>query len=101
MLIEDQIAHSSSRTAKRPLNPCADRYRRRNPHQKLSGRLAEKNIDLTLPDNVRLFIAATGYRPVQGTRPRKHITQPSIEHPVSLQSLPKAKKNGWAASRRG
>jgi ATP-dependent Clp protease ATP-binding subunit ClpB len=55
--------------------------------KKLSGRLADKNIKLSLSDAAMLLIAEKGYDPVYGARPLKRLIQQVIENPLSMEIL--------------
>ena len=54
---------------------------------KLSERLAAKDIELTLSNGAISFIAEKGYDPVYGARPLKRVIQHYIENPLSLEIL--------------
>jgi ATP-dependent Clp protease ATP-binding subunit ClpB len=55
--------------------------------KKLSGRLADKNIKLSLSDAAMSLIAEKGYDPVYGARPLKRLIQQVIENPLSMEIL--------------
>ncbi len=54
---------------------------------KLSGRLAGRNINLILSDAAISLIAGKGYDPVYGARPLKRVIQQMIENPLSMEIL--------------
>jgi ATP-dependent Clp protease ATP-binding subunit ClpB len=54
---------------------------------RLSGRLAEKNIELVLENSAKKFIAEKGYDPIYGARPLKRVIQKYIENKLSLEIL--------------
>ena len=54
---------------------------------KLSNRLASKNIRLSLTDEAMLLIAERGYDTVYGARPLKRLIQQVIENPLSMEIL--------------
>jgi ATP-dependent Clp protease ATP-binding subunit ClpB len=54
---------------------------------KLSDRLAAKDIELTITNGAISFIAEKGYDPVYGARPLKRVIQQYIENPLSLEIL--------------
>jgi len=54
---------------------------------KLRARLTAQNIELSLSDGARAFIADRGYDPVYGARPLKRVIQHYIENPLSLEIL--------------
>ena len=49
--------------------------------------MVERNIDLTLSDSARSFIAEKGYEPAYGARPLKRAIQKYIENPLSMEIL--------------
>jgi ATP-dependent Clp protease ATP-binding subunit ClpB len=55
--------------------------------KKLSGRLANRNIKLSLSDAALSLIAEKGYDPVYGARPLKRLIQQVIENPLSMEIL--------------
>lgn len=55
--------------------------------KRLGKRLAEKNIDLTLTDRAKSFLAEKGYDPVYGARPLKRAIQKYIENPLAMEFL--------------
>ena len=55
--------------------------------RKLSGRLADRNIKLSLSDAALSLIAEKGYDPVYGARPLKRLIQQVIENPLSMEIL--------------
>jgi ATP-dependent Clp protease ATP-binding subunit ClpB len=55
--------------------------------ERLSRRLADKNIELTLSADAKKFIADRGYDPVYGARPLKRAIQQYIENPLSMEIL--------------
>ncbi len=55
--------------------------------EKLSSRLADRNIKLDLSDAAMLLIAENGYDPVFGARPLKRVIQQLIENPLSMEIL--------------
>ena len=50
---------------------------------KLSKRLADKDIDLTVEDSALSYIAEQGFDPVYGARPLKRIIQTLLENPLA------------------
>jgi ATP-dependent Clp protease ATP-binding subunit ClpB len=54
---------------------------------RLSRRLADRNIELILSEGSRELIAEKGYDPVYGARPLKRVIQQYIENPLSLEIL--------------
>jgi ATP-dependent Clp protease ATP-binding subunit ClpB len=55
--------------------------------QKLSSRLAARDIKLGLSDAAMSLIAEKGYDPVYGARPLKRVIQQLIENPLSMEIL--------------
>ncbi|MGB5984136.1 MAG: ATP-dependent chaperone ClpB [Desulfobacterales bacterium] len=55
--------------------------------QRLSARLASRNIQLALSEEARRFLAQQGYDPVFGARPLKRAIQRLIENPLSVEIL--------------
>ena len=55
--------------------------------QKLSSRLAARDIKLGLSDAAMALIAEKGYDPVYGARPLKRVIQQLIENPLSMEIL--------------
>ena len=55
--------------------------------ERLSRRLAEKNIDLIVSQSAKAFVAEKGYDPVYGARPLKRVIQKLIENELSLEIL--------------
>ena len=55
--------------------------------QKLSSRLAGRDIELGLSDAAMSLIAEKGYDPVYGARPLKRVIQQLIENPLSMEIL--------------
>ena len=55
--------------------------------QKLSSRLAGRDIELGLSDTAMSLIAEKGYDPVYGARPLKRVIQQLIENPLSMEIL--------------
>ena len=55
--------------------------------QKLSSRLAGRDIKLDLSDAAMSLIAEKGYDPVYGARPLKRVIQQLIENPLSMEIL--------------
>ncbi len=55
--------------------------------ERLTRRLAEKNIDLVLSQSAKAFVAEKGYDPVYGARPLKRVIQKVIENELSLDIL--------------
>jgi ATP-dependent Clp protease ATP-binding subunit ClpB len=55
--------------------------------QKLSSRLAGRDIKLGLSDAAMSLIAEKGYDPVYGARPLKRVIQQLIENPLSMEIL--------------
>ena len=55
--------------------------------EKLSVRLAERNIDLVLADGAMSLIVKNGYDPIYGARPLKRVIQKYIENPLSMEIL--------------
>jgi len=55
--------------------------------ERLGKRLAERNIELSLSDSARSFIAEKGYEPAYGARPLKRAIQKYIENPLSMEIL--------------
>ncbi len=55
--------------------------------QRLSARLSEKRITLTLNPDVRAHLARAGYDPVFGARPLKRVIQRDILNPLSVLLL--------------
>ena len=53
----------------------------------LRDRLADRSIDLTLPETVMSFISEKGYDPLYGARPLKRVIQQTIENPLSMDIL--------------
>ncbi len=62
--------------------------------RRLARRLAERNIEFTLSDSARTFIAEKGYDPVYGARPLKRAIQKYLENPLSLEILKGAIPDG-------
>lgn len=54
---------------------------------KLSNRLAEKNIKLSIDDAAMSHIADIGYDPAYGARPLKRTIQKQIESPIAVGIL--------------
>ncbi len=54
---------------------------------RLSRRLADKNIELILTNGSKELIGKKGYDPVFGARPLKRVIQQYIENPLSLEIL--------------
>ncbi len=55
--------------------------------KRLSARLSEMNVDLTLTESAKKFISQKGYDPVYGARPLKRAIQKYIENPLSMEIL--------------
>jgi len=55
--------------------------------KELMNRLAERHIELILPDDVKTYLAEKGYDPVYGARPLKRAIQKYIENPLSMEIL--------------
>jgi len=55
--------------------------------EQLGKRLEERNIELSLSDSARSFIAEKGYEPAYGARPLKRAIQKYIENPLSMEIL--------------
>jgi len=55
--------------------------------ERLGKRLEERNIELSLSDSARSFIAEKGYEPAYGARPLKRAIQKYIENPLSMEIL--------------
>ena len=55
--------------------------------KRLESRLAEMNIELTLSDEARAFLAEKGFDQVYGARPLKRAIQKYIENPLSMEIL--------------
>jgi ATP-dependent Clp protease ATP-binding subunit ClpB len=53
----------------------------------LTKRLAERQIELSLGNGARSFLAEKGYDPVYGARPLKRAIQQYIENPLSMEIL--------------
>ncbi len=49
----------------------------------LRGRLAERNIDVTLTDAAKTFLVTSGYDPTYGARPLKRAIQKEVETPLA------------------
>ncbi|MDD5774264.1 MAG: ATP-dependent chaperone ClpB [bacterium] len=62
--------------------------------KKFSGRLAQKNIKLSLSDQVKNLLADEGFDPVYGARPLKRVLQKRIENPLALKLLAGEFKSG-------
>ncbi|MEW6087063.1 MAG: ATP-dependent chaperone ClpB [bacterium] len=62
--------------------------------KKFSERLAQKNIKLSLSEQVRDVLADEGFDPVYGARPLKRVLQKKIENPLALKLLAGDFKNG-------
>jgi ATP-dependent Clp protease ATP-binding subunit ClpB len=54
---------------------------------RLARRLADRDIELTLSEAARAFIAEKGYDPVYGARPLKRVIQKIIENELSMEIL--------------
>ncbi len=54
---------------------------------RLRKRLADRNIELTLAEDAKNFLAEKGYDPVYGARPLKRTIQQYIENPLSMAIL--------------
>jgi ATP-dependent Clp protease ATP-binding subunit ClpB len=54
---------------------------------KLRQRLADKQIELELSDNSKVFLSEKGYDPSYGARPLKRVIQKFIENELSLEIL--------------
>ncbi len=55
--------------------------------KKLSSRLADRKIELSLSSEAMALIAEKGYDPVYGARPLKRLIQHMIENPLSMEIL--------------
>jgi len=55
--------------------------------EKLSSRLADRDIELSMSDEAMSLIAEKGYDPVYGARPLKRLIQQVIENPLSMEIL--------------
>jgi len=55
--------------------------------KRLSKRLAEQRLELTLSNDTKEFLADKGYDPVYGARPLKRAIQKFIENPLSMEIL--------------
>ena len=53
----------------------------------LATRLADQDIELTLQNGARRFLAEKGYDPVYGARPLKRAIQRYVENPLSMEIL--------------
>ncbi len=53
----------------------------------LGDRLAEREIELTLSDAAKEFLALEGFDPVYGARPLKRVIQKKIQDPLALKIL--------------
>jgi ATP-dependent Clp protease ATP-binding subunit ClpB len=53
----------------------------------LVARLADQDIELTLHNDARAFLAEKGYDPVYGARPLKRAIQRYVENPLSMEIL--------------
>ena len=53
----------------------------------LAARLANQDIELTLQNGARAFLADKGYDPVYGARPLKRAIQRYVENPLSMEIL--------------
>ena len=53
----------------------------------LAARLADQDIELTLQNGARTFLAEKGYDPVYGARPLKRAIQRYVENPLSMEIL--------------
>ena len=53
----------------------------------LAARLADQDIELTLQNDARAFLADKGYDPVYGARPLKRAIQRYVENPLSMEIL--------------
>ena len=53
----------------------------------LAGRLAERNISLTLTDSARDLLAELGWDPSFGARPLKRVIQQKVENPIASKLL--------------
>ena len=53
----------------------------------LAARLANQDIELTLQNDARAFLADKGYDPVYGARPLKRAIQRYVENPLSMEIL--------------
>lgn len=53
----------------------------------LTGRLAERNIELVLSASARAFLARNGYDPAYGARPLRRAIQRYVENPLSMEIL--------------
>jgi len=54
---------------------------------RLAKRLADRNIDLTLEDSARDWLAEVGYDAIYGARPLKRVIQRQLENPLATQLL--------------
>ncbi len=55
--------------------------------ERLSGRLAEKNIELILADSAKKLLSQEGFDPTYGARPLKRVIQRRLENPLALEIL--------------
>lgn len=55
--------------------------------QRLSARLAEKDLGLSVSDEAMDYLASTGYDPVYGARPLKRAIQQHLENPLAQEIL--------------
>ena len=55
--------------------------------KRLAKRLADQQLELTLSEDVKQFLADKGYDPVYGARPLKRVIQKFIENPLSMEIL--------------
>ena len=55
--------------------------------RQLAARLADQDIELTLQNGARTFLAEKGYDPVYGARPLKRAIQQEIENPLAQKIL--------------
>jgi ATP-dependent Clp protease ATP-binding subunit ClpB len=54
---------------------------------RLSKRLADRNITVQLDDKAKAWLAQHGYDPVYGARPLKRVIQRHLENPLAMSVL--------------
>jgi ATP-dependent Clp protease ATP-binding subunit ClpB len=55
--------------------------------QRLQKRLADRNIELTLTDSAKEFLAKEGYDPIYGARPLKRVIVQRLENPLAMKII--------------
>ena len=62
--------------------------------ERLSKRLADHHIELSLENGARCFLAEKGYDSIYGARPLKRAIQQYIENPLSMEILEGSLREG-------